>query len=195
MTSLPSQKPSKKTLRRERLAREAADALAMIPGATMAEIADAASVSRATLYRHFPSREELIREVALLAIEDSDRATAHIGVGVQTYRRAFELLFEAMIPLGARYHFLSGESAVMRDPLIAREVERQTREIREMVDGAKAAGELREGLPSAFVASFVDALIYAAWSSVARGDVSPADAADLAMATLWDGVGAQMWSP
>lgn len=191
MTSEAPQR-SRKTLRREKLARAAADALAALPGATMVEIAEAIDASRATLYRHFPSREELIREVALVAIDDCDRATAHIGVGVATYRCAFELLFEAMIPLGARYHFLTGEASVMRDPLVAREVARQTREIREMVEGAKAAGELRAEIPSAFITSFIDALIYAAWSSVARGDVTSELAAKLAMDTLWNGAGAQL---
>ena len=45
------------------------------PGAAMAEIAEKAGVGRATLYRHFPTRDDLIRALALASLSQTDKAT------------------------------------------------------------------------------------------------------------------------
>src|SRR5688500_18269218 len=47
----------------ERIIAAATTLLAVNPGASMAEIAEASGLVRATLYRHFPTREDLMREM------------------------------------------------------------------------------------------------------------------------------------
>ena len=54
--------------------------LARNPGAAMAEIAALAGVGRATLYRHFPTREDLIRALALESLRQSDEAAKRIPI-------------------------------------------------------------------------------------------------------------------
>src|SRR3954447_2757467 len=57
-----------------RIVEVAARLLGSDPGAGMADVATAAGVSRATVYRHFPTREALIAAIQAQAIEDSERA-------------------------------------------------------------------------------------------------------------------------
>ena len=60
---------------REAILMSAASFLAENPAAQMRKIAAAAGVSRATLYRHFQSREELIRELQTAAVDEAAHAS------------------------------------------------------------------------------------------------------------------------
>ncbi len=154
----------------------------------MAEIAAALSMSRATLYRYFPSRDALVRELALDAIRVTDEAAARVDKSVETYREAFESLLAESLPYGDRYHFLMSEPRVMQDPEVRAAVERQNQELVAMIDEAKQWGELDSAVPTAWIAAAFDALMWAAWSSVYDGTVAAADAPRLAMQTFWQGI-------
>ena len=59
-------------LNRARILHEAAGALALDPDVGIAEIAAAAGISRGTIYRHFPSRDELLDAVRRQARDDRE---------------------------------------------------------------------------------------------------------------------------
>src|SRR3954454_24484727 len=59
-----------------RIVAVAARLLGEHPGAGMADVAAAAGVSRATVYRHFPTRDALIDAIRGQAFEDAERALA-----------------------------------------------------------------------------------------------------------------------
>ena len=63
---------------REAILDAAVVALAESPDVPMAVIAESAGVGRATLYRHFPSRDDLIKELSLQAIRLTDEAVAPV---------------------------------------------------------------------------------------------------------------------
>src|SRR6185437_11750132 len=50
--------------------------LAVNPGASTQEIADAAGISRASLHRFFPTRDALVEEIAAVAVERVSAAMA-----------------------------------------------------------------------------------------------------------------------
>lgn len=154
----------------------------------MGEVAQEIGVSRATLYRHFPTRDDLLRELALEAVRVTDEAVAHIGIGIATYEQAFALMFEALVPIGDRYHFLSNEAWLLSDEVVAREVTRQARSTAALVQGAQAAGEIDPSLPASYVTRQFDAAIYVAWSTVEGEELETAEAVRLGMRTFWRGV-------
>ncbi len=155
----------------------------------MAQIAKAMKTSRATLYRYFPDRDTLIRELALNALRLTDEAATRI-VNAATYRDAFELLVQETLAFGDQYHFLMNEPRVLGDPEIREGVERQSRELTEMIDAAKAYGEIDRSVPTAWIAASYEALMWAAWSSVHKGSIAPLDAPALVMRSLWPGIAA-----
>ncbi|MEO1015240.1 MAG: helix-turn-helix domain-containing protein [Pseudomonadota bacterium] len=164
------------------------DVLAEAPGASLADIAARAGVGRATLHRHFAGREDLIRTLALIAIEEMDAAADAACEGVESHGEALRRTLAAIIPLGDRHWFLSREP-VDDDPVIAREFERLMRETGELIEAAKSEGVFDEAAPTAWIAQAYDHLIFAAWESVKAGEATHSQAADLAWRTLTIGVG------
>lgn len=169
--------------------------LARNPGATMAEIAAKAGVGRATLYRHFPKRDDLIKALALESLRRTDEAAKRIPVDQSSAESALAAVFEAIVPLGDRFRFLSSEPAALRDPEIEAAYDRQLGELAELVDAMKAEGSLDRAVPTAWVVAAIDALVYAAWDAVDDGAVARRDAAALAFRTIVRGLGPRDAAP
>lgn len=164
------------------------DVLSRDPSASLSEIAERAGVGRATLHRHFAGREDLIRALALIAIEEMDAAAETACESAETYGDAFRRMLEALIPLGDRHGFLAREP-IDDDPDIAAAFERQMNETRDMVEEAKREGLFDSSIPTGWITQAFDHLLYAAWESVKAGDTTHKQAADLAWRTLTKGLG------
>ncbi|MEM7349156.1 MAG: helix-turn-helix domain-containing protein [Acidobacteriota bacterium] len=176
---------------REALLAAATRILAANPGASLGDVAARAGVGRATLYRQFRSRDELIRELTLQAIRATDEAVAPIQHRAVSATEMLHEVIEAVVPLGDRYYFLSREFEVMKDPTIARELERQLRELSELIEAVKTERHLAPEVPTAWIVATLDALIYAAWSAQDNGLIASHDAAALVLRTLFEGLGSR----
>ncbi len=171
---------------REAVLDAAAGVLAENSGAPMSAVAEAAGVGRATLYRHFPTREALVRELALEAIERTDAVVAPLLAEDLSSEDLLLGMLEAIVPLGDRYHFLANER--IEDRKVARETERQTRDMEDFVEQAKKDGLFAAGMPTPWIVASIDALVWVAWATVREGTVAPRDAASLAFKTLTRGL-------
>ena len=179
---------SVKVTSREALLAAAASVLAKNPGASLQEIASKAGVGRATLHRHFPARDDLLRELLRDALRQIDAATQHIEEKCATAEEALRELLEAVVPLGDRFHFLWSEPAVADDAEIRETHDRQLREMTKLVEAAKAEGAIAQDIATAWAITVIDMLIYAIWSAVQDGHVARRDAADLSFRTLMHGL-------
>lgn len=154
----------------------------------MQEIAKSSGISRATLHRHFGTREELLRELALESIREIDEVSHEAIRGAPDTTTAFRKMVEAIVPLGDRYHFLAWEGMTARDPEVAKALDRQLAELRMMIDAVKQEGGFARDVPTAWIVAATDALIYSAWSSVRDGYVARRDVPDLLLRTLFAGL-------
>ena len=77
------------------------------PGASLAEVADHAGVGRATLHRHFASREVLMSALSETAQEELEAAVKTATETAQSHTEGLQLALEAIIPLAGRQWFLS----------------------------------------------------------------------------------------
>jgi len=164
------------------------DVLSRDPSAALSEIADRAGVGRATLHRYFPSRHDLIRALALIAIDEMDDAAAAACEDARSNADAFQKMMAALIPLGDRHGFLAREP-IEDDPEIAGEFERQMSEVRDLVEEVKREGLFDPNVPTDWITQAFDHLLYAAWESVRAGQATHAQAGDLAWRTLTRGLG------
>ncbi len=160
------------------------------PGANLAEIAEAAGITRATLHRYFPSRQALVNELAARAIEEMDAAVAAACADSASAGDALRDSLQALIPLGDRHGFLAHED-VEQDDAMQAEFARLQRETLEWVDAAKQEGVFDAAVPSDWIVRAYDFLLYAAWDSVHAEEATPKQAAELAWRTLTSGLGAK----
>jgi len=164
------------------------DVFSRDPSASLSEVADRAGVGRATLHRHFAGREDLVRALAMTAIEEMDEAAATASETADSYSEALQKILTALIPLGDRHSFLALEP-VESDPEVAAEFKRQMNEIRDMAEKAKQEGLFDRSVPTDWIARTFDYLLYAAWESVKAEETTHVQAADLAWRTLTNGLG------
>lgn len=166
----------------------AAVVLAESPGASMGAVATAAGIGRATLYRHFLSREALIKELSLEAIRACDAACEPVFRKPKEARRALREMLAALVSVGDRFHFLTAESGSTTDPEVVAETDRQAAEMVAFVEHAKEEGLFDAGLPTRWIADTISSVVWTAWAAVADGSLTPAAAADLAFRTVISGL-------
>lgn len=180
---------------RDRIVEAAATVWAADPSATLDVVAQRAGVGRATLHRHFPSRAALIRTAALEGIAALAAALDAAALGQRRPAEALDALINILVPFGDRLHFLLVTGELIDDPDLAAAEAAVNGSIRQLLDSAAAAGVLRNDLPSAWRFRALEALLYAAWTAVAVGEIARLDAPELVRDTLRRGFGPSPASP
>ena len=159
------------------------------PDASLSDIAQRAGVGRATLYRLYETREALLVAVGVDCFEAFDRATSHIESSALSIRHAFQLLFEAILPLQEEYQFLNRFGDTEDYPAELRAIYlRQQQEMLELIQEAKQAGKISKHHPDDWLLLLIDAQLYAAHSLLERGGLDIREAADKACKVLFDGI-------
>ena len=156
------------------------------PGASLAEVAERAGVGRATLHRHFPARTDLLRSLAIEALDATDAACAHLDQA-PTGAAALAWMFEALVPLGAPYAFLARYDT--DDPEVVGRYQAQVASLGGLVEALRSEGHVRPDVPEAWATAVISDAIWTAWSLVAKGEIAPRVAAKLATDTVLHGLG------
>ena len=156
------------------------------PAASLSEVAARAGVGRATLHRHYPARSDLVRALALEALDATDEACAGLEHAASA-EAALRLMFEALAPLGPEYAFLA--RCEIDDAEIARRYAEQVESLRGLVTWLRTDGLVAPSVATSWAMALIDHLIWMAWSLVASGEIAPRDASKLATRTVLQGLG------
>ena len=152
----------------------------------MSEIAVQAGVGRATLHRHFRTREDLVSAIGIRCIEEMNvavRSEQAVSKGAVDRLRS---ALRAVIPLGDRYSFLG--SIVSNDSMLLESYEAQLDWVETLVKDLKEQGEISKDVPSPWVVAQIDQLVWSAWNAMANGYLTTDEATELAMRSLLDGL-------
>ena len=166
----------------ERIVAAALQTLAADPNAGMEQLATAAGVGRATLYRRFPTRDELLGRLRDEARRDARVAQQAARVDEGTATEALERLFRELLPVADRYAYLARPEPLGRspDPVLAKPWLK-------VIKRGQASGEFASGLSAEWWLAAVRAHFQQAADAVASGRAID-DAARMATAALVGGL-------
>jgi AcrR family transcriptional regulator len=164
----------------------AAHVLAADADASLDDVAQAADVGRATLYRHFPSREALLAALHEEAVEEMGRRLAEAALDRVPVPEALERIVRAALIVGDRYRVLRQER---RRPDDRERVEAVLgRPIRAVFRRGIDAGVLRTDVPEEILLTLFGGLLEQGAELVSSGGASTDDATDWVTSVLLDGV-------
>lgn len=167
-----------------------AAALNARPGATMAEVAAVAGISRATLHRRFPSRADLLSELAQEAVSTAGAALRAAKPTQGNAGVALDRVVHALVPIGATFAFVLREGAWLDDvPAVARQLTEIEGTLAKLVAKGRSDGSLRLDLPASYQVRLILAAITTAWEAQAAGEVGAKEAPALAASVLRNGIG------
>jgi AcrR family transcriptional regulator len=116
--------------------------------ASMAEVAAAAGMARATVYRYFPNREALFEALGRLAVEQAGERLRAGRLEEVAVQEAFERAVRALVGVGDSFVVVSRESARPDAEQFERCV---ASPLRELIERAQSLGEVRRDLPASWL--------------------------------------------
>jgi AcrR family transcriptional regulator len=172
----------------DRTRRAILDAAARVLGqrsdAGMADIAEEAGVGRATLYRHFPTRESLIQGVQDAGSAELVAAFASAGLDELPADRAIARITGIFLRTGAKYAAVISRYDEHREHAAR---DKAIEPIRKVIARGIRDGELRNDLRGDALFEMYSALIARAQLLTIAETVTPEQAADAVVAVFLDG--------
>jgi len=114
--------------------------------ASMNDVAAAAGVARATVYRYFPNRQALVDELARAAVSDADTRLTAARIDEVPPEEGIARAVRALVEVGDFFVLLTRERA-QSDP--ERFERRITQPVRHLFERGQAADEIRGDISSA----------------------------------------------
>jgi AcrR family transcriptional regulator len=170
----------------ERIIEAATALLAVNPGASMAEIAEASGLVRATLYRHFPTRDDLLREMYSAALEELVTAILVVEPERGKATDAISRVVDALLVVGDRYRILAEERP--RSPELQQQEQTVAAPLLALMERGQRDGELRDDLPLRWLVAALGSLINEALRAVNRNDIDRAEAGTLVTKTFLESI-------
>ena len=163
----------------------AAEVLSAAPAASMEEMAAAAGISRATLFRRYPNRQLLVSAVARAAAQAYVAATDAARLEEGPPDEALRRLLAALAPLGVRFGLLTSQPL---DDLVEKELLTLVREsdeqLRALVRRGQEEGVFRVDLSAEWVAIMVTWLLVGGADGVRLGQLAAREVERLVTETV-----------
>jgi TetR/AcrR family transcriptional regulator, repressor for lfrA len=176
---------------RDRIIKQSIECMAQNINAGLDEIAAAAGVGRATLYRYFSSRADLLNAIKLAAGEELQTVIRPILESRLPARDKLIDIVTRLVPLGASlnvsaYFDLSSRE---KDPQVKASYLRHLAQARTLAQALKDEGAVSPEIPLVWLVASLDSLIFCAWEKVESGDIAPKQAPWLLLRTFLAGHG------
>ena len=123
---------------------------------SMAEVASAAGVGRSTLYRHFPSREALLEELARVALSEAGERLAEAKLESVPPLEALARAIRTIVDVGDRYVVLL-EDQVPIDPAVTEHT--IVAPLRRALERGQAEGVIRSDIDAMSLLELLGGLI------------------------------------
>ena len=124
--------------------------------ASMNDVADAAGVARATVYRYFPNRDALLDELARAAVADVEARLRSARIDAVTPEEGIARAVRALVDTGDSFVLLARERRRFEPEGFERKV---VRPLRRLFERGQDAGEIRDDITGARLAESLIGLV------------------------------------
>jgi AcrR family transcriptional regulator len=176
-------------LRRQILDAAASVTAARGPAASMAEIAFAAGIGRATLYRYFPTREALVSGLVRDAVDELTAAVEAAELDTVDLREGVARLGRAFLGTATRYASLMHLGIDGRDKPADLE-DKLLGPVRDLLRRGVESGELRDDVPPELHVELLTGLLEKALGLVLAGRLPTERASAVISSVFFDGAAA-----
>lgn len=146
------------------------------PEASMRDIADASGLGRTTVYRHFSTREDLVRALFDRIVEESGQSMAAAAATDGDTRTVLRRIAADLVGLGERFRFLEAHRD-LRDERLSNPHEGENEPYERFFKRAQRARELRDDQPVTWMLAMLRGMTTAAIDEMLSGKVERDDAA------------------
>ncbi len=161
-----------------RIIEAATEVLADQPMANMTEIARASGLVRATLYRHFPTREDLLVAICRDALARTEEAIAAADPASGPAPEALARVIDHLAIVGDRYRVVGSGAIDMRtDAELMALAYRIFKPVNELVQRGQREGTLRADMSDTWIVAAIAVLVTEGTHAVVRGDFARKDVA------------------
>jgi AcrR family transcriptional regulator len=122
----------------------------------MNDVATAAGIARATLYRYFPSRQALLDELARIAAEDAAARLASARIEEVPPEEGIRRAIRALVEVGDAFLVVARERVAPGEGQFERSV---SEPLRRLFERGQVAGEIRDDIPSSWLTDSVIGLV------------------------------------
>lgn len=156
---------------------------------TLVDIAKAADVGRATLYRQFKTREDLQECIGLHCLDRFDEVNVDVEAQARNPMDALRLILQNLLPLYPEFTFLSKFEVVLkRCKTLKSRMREQDDELRDLISLNLQQGFISDEYSVDWVFFFFEGLLWTGYQAIRSGHCDSAQAATLAFQTFVHGV-------
>ena len=169
-------------IRNDQILDAAAEVLVQRPNATLQSIANAAGISRTTIFHRYATREDLLEALGAHALQRIGSVMQRIpGPAPEDLTAVLLDVTEGLMPLGPHSAFL--RMAPVGDDMLDAHWQQAVAPLAVLFEAAQARGQLRSQIPIRWLVSSYVSLLFGAWDEIAVGELGPMQAARLVVDT------------
>ena len=174
---------------KNKIIQSAIELFAINPLASMDQVAEDADIGRATLFRYFKCRNDLLEELTLDVETMFEESVKPIIYKNEKASKIFNEFIKVIIPLGFRFRFLSYVPLKSDNKKINEKHKAYINTLKDLIKKMIDEKLLTGKMPVEWLANNLDSMIFTAWVSVQDGEIASKQASKMVIDSYLNGFG------